>query len=760
MADESATPSSPSEPSSPGDTLAGCGFWMSSWWSPDGGGTFVTSTNEKLFAVNMQTSAGFCPTAHLSFDDSRFHDVISSPIDPALVCAYSADCNVRMFDATDMSAWEEKWHLDVDRTMIKDVVFSIDGVWMACCTMRSLKIIATDTGKEQQSLELKGHERILDTSGWNSTLSVSSDFLAASGVVGTEEANDVKFWRVSDIAASLDSRVDKRLDHHRTLHVPGGAGPVAFSPDGTRFAVGALEGGAVRVLTVDGDEPDKWTSVCVQPSCDLASCHCMRLAFSHKGKLLAASWGRGTTSVFDVETSACVAHFGGAGREGRFQGWALAFSPDDRMLAAGGIFHPIVFHNLVPIQPTDDSRFTRFTIQDHRRPEDDEQSPSLIHSHHDLNESVELNPELSDAEQPIVSPKEQSLSGDSVAVEQQEPLTAAAVSSEYVVLVREKLIVVQCRATHQELWREEFEEGVSVTGNFDNGIALSNTHVALILGMSKVHVHSLSSDAQDITIDLWDESQQKTRELTAIEASPDGTRLAIIDMQAGIAVYDFKTGQLLSRLAQASGTSCTFYGQCLVVASMTNPFGSTAYAIDLNHEVMDLDFDKHCKGLSDDPDWAGSTHYPHFDQAGKRLTFSSERADGMQENLCVSMRSGEQGNVISRIAGFGPARGFASDGSSLLLCVPQLEYAGWAGSKMSVLDADTGKEVKWSAYLPLVFGADYIPFFTAGWTTDSVGECNRCNLPCLFMLHRLEFTDLAGGILLVQALPQRVFCMR
>ena len=141
----------------------------------------------------------------------------------------------------------------------------------------------------------------------------------------------------------------------------------------------------------------------------------MQVEFSHTGDLLAAAWADGITRVYDAETSAPVAHFGCDDRPGPWANLVLAFSSDDSLLASGGLFDvPVVIHQLAAVQPT-----CRYAI---------------AKSTSDWGDGPWHPPFLDYSE---------------------EPLTLAAMSSEYVALVRGKLVVVQLRATGEAFPRHE-----------------------------------------------------------------------------------------------------------------------------------------------------------------------------------------------------------------------------------------------------------------------------------------------------------------
>ena len=66
------------------------------------------------------------------------------------------------------------------------------------------------------------------------------------------------------------------------LTVDAGAGPVAISPDEKFLAVGTIEGGEVRLYTIDPIRtPNNWKSICLDPASSAECRHCVQICFGH-----------------------------------------------------------------------------------------------------------------------------------------------------------------------------------------------------------------------------------------------------------------------------------------------------------------------------------------------------------------------------------------------------------------------------------------------------------------------------------------------
>jgi WD40 repeat protein len=482
-----------------------------------------------------------------------------------------------MYNTTNMTEWEEKWtHKDEDGAYI-DAAFSRDSKWLFVARLgaTALLVLNTDTGKppKRQVLDSTIHfcPDLADIAGWSCSLATSATLLIGAGGSETPDATLLKVWRID----KLDGLTPYELIYPKTLIVGDSTGGhvIALSPDGQLLAVGALKDGEVRVYTIDDEnqqkEPSEWSSVCFGEGSDMQCHNCVQVRFSNRGwtsdkqertstlkerKLLAASWGNFTFSVFDVMSAARVAHFGGTGRLGLFLGTVLAFSPDDRELATGGLTEPVVLHQFAPIQPghrytiaasgtesgtctvhvlsarklapsdrngkadpyvklclkggqRDEARFQTDVQKETLSPEwsdkpfrfsDVRPDAVLIVEVFDWDRASKDDPmgqvsiPVSEMPEPQSTGKPhwfklEPMAGVQTAqgeielyctFKEDAPLSFAAMSRDYVALVRGSLVVVQSRATGEVKFQIEADDPVmSVQGGFQP-VAVSNTHVA------------------------------------------------------------------------------------------------------------------------------------------------------------------------------------------------------------------------------------------------------------------------------------------
>jgi WD40 repeat protein len=578
--------------------------------------------------------------------------------DETRACTNGLNGVLRCYDTSDMSAWVQLWECPHD-SMYHGVAMSNDGKLVFNGNMGgSLTVHDAETGTVVKELDLRICPDLVEHGGFASAcIALSAERLAGAGGLNTPHANCVKIWSLVNIC-------DDDLNAPLELLIQGGAGPIALSPDGKLLAVGKSDGGEIRVYTIDDSKPpSEWYSVCFEASSDAPCHHCTQVEFSHSGNLLAAVWGDGITRVYDAETSARVAHFGGDGQPGSWVGCVLAFSSDDSLLVSGGLMEPVVIYQLAAIQPT-----YRYAI------------------------------------------------AKSIA---EEPLTFAAMNSEHVALVRGKLVVVQMRATGEELCRIE-AEGTVMSNSSCGPVSVSLSHVAFVVpSKNHVAVHALPSARQ--VCDHREVHYIPIEICVQVCISPDGSLLAVTDITRRLQIFKVDTGEAIeccnaneTAISPCNTASFRPSGKFVAVTTFV-PGPQALYVVDIQSDSLVIE-------LGPAHEDAGWCLYPHFDGDESRLCFYSEYS-GSTEIVCVSFEGDKRGKELLRVPAIdsGATRGFApGTDSSLVLCAPfKQDRAVWAGSRLSVFDIDTQQETDWSPLLPLAFGADYIPFSSVGWATSS-----------------------------------------
>eukprot|EP01046_Picozoa_sp_COSAG06_P017894 COSAG06_NODE_1230_length_10161_cov_2.903498_5_plen_526_part_00 len=232
--------------------------------------------------------------------------------DETRACTNSITGMLRCYDTSEMSAWVQLWECPHD-SMYNGVAMSHDGKLVFNGNMGgSLTVHDTETGTVAKEIDLRICPDTIDRGGFASAcIAVSAERLAGAGGFNTPHANYVKICSLVNIDAT--NIRDDDMIAPLELIIEGGAGSVALSPDGKLLAVGKSDGGAIHVYTIDDSKPpSEWYSVCFEESSDAPCRHCMQVEFSHSGNRLAAAWGDGIARMYDVETSARVAHFGGS----------------------------------------------------------------------------------------------------------------------------------------------------------------------------------------------------------------------------------------------------------------------------------------------------------------------------------------------------------------------------------------------------------------------------------------------------------------
>jgi hypothetical protein len=429
------------------------------------------------------------------------------------------------------------------------------------------------------------------------------------------------------------------------------------------LAVGTTEGGEVRVYTIkESNDASKWSSVCIEASNDAQCRHCVNVQFSFGGKLLAATWGNSTVSVFDVQTSAKVAHYGGEGKIANWAGFVLAFSPDDSLLVAGGMKEPAVIHQLAPIQPT-----RRYAIAGK-----------------------------------LLSKK----------------VSFAAMSTEHVALVHESLVVVQSCETGIEICRIEAEGTVKACAG-NQPVAVCATHVAFVSMQDRsVALHELPPGRRVVRHEMSDMVQ-------GIVFSADGSKLLVGDFNTGAHVFETATGKPIEcvRATDAKSVEDANFVRLEGADKELMAVGSSASSLQLidiqNDEiVLELGDDsipgKYASWCCTDDAGCRIGFYTTLSGSSEVVCVSVK--DHKREEL---MRVPAICDSLTR--GFAP--GTDSSLPSLLLCAPfKQDLASWTGSRLSVLDVKTQQETDWSPLLPLVFGVGFIPHSSVGWAPSLITD--------------------------------------
>ena len=632
--------------------------------------TLFVPTNgddKQLQAIDVQTSTITKPAPQNADDGVTCMDFNA---DQTRACTNAMNGMVRMYDTTDISAWKQLWGHS-HKTLGLDLRFTFDGKKVVTANLGGhLTVHDAETHKVVKLLDLQMCPDMTDKFGLGSSIAVSAELLVGSGGFNTPDAECVKIWRFADLETAP-----------RELIVVAGAGPVALSPDaGQLLAVGTTEGGEVRVYTIeDSTDSSKWSSVCIEASNDAQCRHCVSLQFSFGGKLLAAAWGNSTVSVFDVQTSAKVAHYGGEGKIANWAGFVLAFSPDDSLLVAGGMKEPAVIHQLAPIQPT-----RRYAT-----------AVELL--------TAPLATPATPAGGPWVCPactfkNEAAASACAVCVGARPGgggarlggLSFAAMSTEHVALVHGSLVVVQSRETGVEICRIEAKGTVKACAG-NQPVAVCATHVAFVSMQAKsVALHELPSGRLVVWHVMSDIVQ-------GIVFSADGSKLLVGDFNTGAHVFETATGKRIEcvRATEAKSVEDANFVRLEGADKELMAVGSSASSL----QLIDIQKDKVVLELGDRNIPGKYASWCCTDDAGFRIGFYTTLS-GSSEVVCISVKDPKREEELMRVPAICDSltRGFApGTESSLLLCAPfKQDLASWTGSRLSVLDVNTQQETDWS----------------------------------------------------------------
>jgi WD40 repeat protein len=210
----------------------------------------------------------------------------------------AADHTLKFWDP---AAGGEARSIDAHGDDLRAVAYSADGLWIATAA-HDEKIKLWDAATKELKHELPGHDGPVTSLAFDPTGAV----LYSGGDDGA-----VRRWDVATHSAAGEP-----------LRLMAAVSAVACSPDGSVVAAGGK---------------DRNVTLCdarLQPIQTLSghADEVRSLAFSHRGDLLASGSKDGTVRLWDVAARSFQAML--SPYEGRVYG--VAFSPDDRWLAAGG----------------------------------------------------------------------------------------------------------------------------------------------------------------------------------------------------------------------------------------------------------------------------------------------------------------------------------------------------------------------------------------------------------------------------------------
>ena len=565
------------------------------------------------------------------------------------------------------------------------LAFSRDGQKLACHHTFGLVLVDAETGEQRYSLRIGVYLGISVHSAIYFSVSFSDDFIAVSG--GGEDSTRVAIWAVGAL-----KQKSALLDSVEFLEYGVDVGPVAFSLDSRHLAVITSDGALlIRSCNVDGNTdartPREWPQVRLRAP-DLAVptniCHGTALVFSFGGTLLAAQWATGVARVFDISTSACIATFCSKGI-GDVPGWAgnvLAFSPDDRLLAAGG------GHNV--------------NVVVHR-----------------------LNAGCLAAGKTTFC-----ILGSGAAI------SRAALTPRWAVLVgpRGTAAVVQRRDDGEEVCRIETS---SVDGSDSYGfdfveVQPSGEHVALCAGRDQwyqkhVIVCALPSGREVFRVSAEDEAKDgATCNITRVHFSPDGKKLMVLLQTLTAAdsggkplgsyfwnLYDLEAGRRLSVGPRHEG-HCLGFDTNWSFTRMAVAASDGVSVVDIRddkHSVIDV-FDKVPTKNQEDV-LSNLRLRPVFDGAAKRLAYAACFPDSSNAVVVRDLSGGREVCRYETADKLIPA-GFSPGDGSLLLCA-KFDLSLNEMSSVVVLSTTHGTEMRWCKSIPLMVGGHPNNCTTVGW---------------------------------------------
>lgn len=231
-------------------------------------------------------------------------------------------------------AWEATSKVTCEgQGSVNAVAFSKDGALLAVGWIQgTVHIYETATkalgGKPKKTLKLpKGKVN-------SGCLCFSQNYLMGSSIfMNNNDPSEVKLWNVKD-----GFRVE------RTLQYASPVWAVAMAPGEAGFAVGT-EDGAVRLYSSMEDQTP-WPMIPagrIGTKGKVGPVSSLKFTFGRNPTLLAVGWRSGDFAVFDIDTVAQIASFLHAGTN---NGFALNFSADDSIMAAGGGNAEVTLHRL------------------------------------------------------------------------------------------------------------------------------------------------------------------------------------------------------------------------------------------------------------------------------------------------------------------------------------------------------------------------------------------------------------------------------
>ncbi|MEQ1576327.1 MAG: WD40 repeat domain-containing protein [Hyphomicrobium sp.] len=265
-------------------------------FSPDG--KIIASAGDDAI-IRLWSSETGVPLAAFEGHSQRITRIAFSP-DGLVLASASLDHSVRLWDLT--SGGKSSRDLAGHGANVFDVAFSPDGAKLSSSSMdKSVRIWDVRTGEMLKTL--LGHEHFV----YQSTFTPDGKKLVSASLDGT-----LKIW---DVATG--NNLQTLRGHTAKVF------SVAISPDGTRIA-SSSEDKTIRI----------WDTATGLPLSRLIEMNApvRAVVFSPDGKLIAFGIEEANVRIVDFKTGQIVQDLVNISRVG---GYALAFSPDSTILAAG-----------------------------------------------------------------------------------------------------------------------------------------------------------------------------------------------------------------------------------------------------------------------------------------------------------------------------------------------------------------------------------------------------------------------------------------
>lgn len=281
--------------------------FLSASFSPDGA---QLVTVDSLGEVELWTVSSGENGATLSDFNTALNRLAVSP-DGSLLAAGGDDINGSVWE-WDRATGTRRFALAAHTRLVSGLAFTPDGKWLASSSWdQTVRLWDTQTGRAGAAYQ--GFIDDLNANNWLYDLAISPD--GAAVAAAGEDGYLGKVWLFNAGSASSPA----------TLEGTPIFQTVALSPDGRLIAAGDLNG-AVTVWDVATQQQ---VAVLNLPADRTSMQAAKRLAFSPDSKYLAEATDGGAVRVWDIDT-----------RAPRFvlaaPAAAVAFSPDDRLLAALG----------------------------------------------------------------------------------------------------------------------------------------------------------------------------------------------------------------------------------------------------------------------------------------------------------------------------------------------------------------------------------------------------------------------------------------